>query len=140
MIPVSVGVMFNYLFMWAAGIPFDIVTVGFSSITIGAGVDDAIHYILRYRMQRKEHPEYSVAEANRINILHTGRPIILTTVAVDAGLIMLTFASYTPIRYFGILMCIALTAAMIATLMILPPVLIAIDKIWSAIKKSIKKK
>ena len=132
--PGSIGVMINSIFMWIAGIPFDIVTVGFSSVAIGAGVDDAIHFIIRYRMKRKENSSLTVSQALKANIIDTGRPIILTTVSVDAGLLMLLFGSYTPIRYFGILMTVALTAAMISTLCMLPPCLILFDKIGKAIR------
>ena len=135
LVPVSVGVMINYIFMWTFSIPFDIVTVGFSSVAIGCGVDDALHFIIRYRLRRKENPQLSTIETVKANIIETGRPIILTTVSVDAGLIMLLFASYTPIKYFGVLMCVALTAAMLATLCVLPPVLIAADKLRSLFRK-----
>ena len=134
-VPVAVGVMINYIFMWGVGIPFDIVTVGFSSVAIGTGVDDAIHFLLRYRSKRKTNPEQSVPEALRENIRETGRPMFLTTISVDAGLLMLLFASYTPIKLFGVLLSLALTAAMLAALCILPPVLIFADKIHSKIRK-----
>ena len=104
-------------------------------MAIGCGVDDALHFIIRYRLRRKENPQLSTLEAVKANIIETGRPIILTTVSVDAGLIMLLFASYTPIQYFGILMCVALTAAMLATLCVLPPVIIAADKLKGLILK-----
>ena len=128
-IPVAVGVMINYIFMWAFGIPFDIVTVGFSSVAIGTGVDDAIHFLLRYRLRRKAKPDQNIIEALHDNLRETGRPMFLTTISVDAGLLMLLFASYTPIKLFGVLMSLALTAAMLATLCMLPPTLILVDKI-----------
>lgn len=133
LIPVMVGIMINYIFMWIAGIPFDIVTVGFSSVAIGSGIDDALHFIIRYRLKQKEKPYLPTEELLKENIIETGRPIILTSLSIDAGLIMLVFASYTPIQYFGILMCIALTAAMLATLCILPPTLIFFEKIVTKI-------
>ncbi|MDY4067664.1 hypothetical protein, partial [Bullifex sp.] len=70
------------------------------------------------------------------NIIDTGRPIILTTVSVDFGLLMLIFASFRPIKYFGALMFLALTAAMVSTLLILPSWLIMFHKIF---RKGIKK-
>ena len=135
LIPVSVGVMINYIFMWMFSIPFDIVTVGFSSVAVGCGVDDALHFIIRYKLRRKENPGLSVMQAVKDNLIETGRPIILTTISVDAGLIMLLFASYTPIQYFGVLMCVALSAAMLATLCVLPPFIIAADKIRTLVKR-----
>lgn len=138
LVPVCIGVMINYIFMWCAGISFDIVTVGFSSIAIGAGVDDAIHFILRYKMKKKENPDARVEDLIQQNIVETGRAIILTTVSIDAGMVMLCFGSFRPIKYFGILMCVALTAAMLATLFILPPVIIAFSKLKSIIKRKKK--
>lgn len=139
LIPVMAAVMINYVFMWIAGIPFDMVTVGFSSVAIGAGVDDAIHFLLRLKTRRRETPEENYITAVKDNILDTGRPIILTTLSVDAGLMMLLFASFNPIKYFGILMCLALTAAMLSTLFILPSCLIMFDRIRMIFKKRIKK-
>ena len=129
--------MLNYIFMWVAGIPFDIVTVGFSSVAIGSGIDDALHFLIRYRIKKKEDPSMTTVEAIRENLVETGRPIILTSLSVDAGMIMLLFASYTPIQYFGIMMCVSLTAAMLATLFIMPPVMILGDRIRALVRKSI---
>ena len=134
-IPVVVGIMFNYVFMLVFNMPFDIVTVGFTSITIGAGVDDALHFLLRYRNNKKEMPGKALPEVVMRTLKETGRPIILTTLAVDAGLFMLVFASYTPIRYFGMMMCVSLTVAMLSTLFILPSVLIACGKLKNIISK-----
>ena len=136
LIPISVGVMINYIFMWAAGIPFDMVTVGFSSIAMGTGVDDTIHFMIRYRRKKKEKPWMTTRELLKENLRETGRPIILTSLSIDAGLMMLVFASFRPVRYFGVLMCIALTAAMVATLCILPPALMLIDFIRCKARKT----
>ena len=135
LIPVIIGVMLNYIFMWVAGIPFDIVTVGFSSVAIGSGIDDALHFLIRYRIKKKEDPSMTTVEAIRENLVETGRPIILTSLSVDAGMIMLLFASYTPIQYFGIMMCVSLTAAMLATLFIMPPVMILGDRIRALVRR-----
>ena len=133
LVPIVTGIMINYIFMYAFSIPFDMVTVGFSSVVVGAGVDDSIHFLLRYRMKRKERPDGSMKELLAENLRETGRPIILTTVCVDAGLVILFFASFIPVRYFGLLMCVALMAAMLATLCALPPVMLLIDWITSGI-------
>lgn len=132
LLPVAIGIMINYIFMYIAKIPFDIVTVGFTSVTVGAGVDDALHFLLRYHKHIKG--SKSTKEAVTTTLKETGRPIILTTLSVDGGLMMLAFASYTPIRYFGIMMCVSLTAAMLATLFILPPVVIGLSHIRAWIR------
>lgn len=138
-IPVVVGIMFNYIFMFIFNMPFDIVTIGFTSITIGAGVDDALHFLLRYKAKRKEFKTGPIEKIIAETLKETGRPIILTTLAVDAGLIVLVFASYIPIRYFGMMMCVSLTTAMLSTLFVLPAVILVMHKIKMIIKNKISK-
>ena len=117
-IPVFSGVMINYVFMYIFNIPFDMVTVSFSSIAIGCGVDDAIHFVLRFKKKYKSGMNY--IDCIKETILETGRPIILTTVSIVFGMMMLSFASYMPIRYFGLLMSISLFGCMVSTLFFLP--------------------
>lgn len=138
-IPVLVGIMFNYIFMYVMGIPFDLVTVGFTSVTIGAGIDDALHFLLHYRYNRKLMPEKTVQEIISTTLDETGRPIILTTVSIVAGMSILLFGSYTPIQYFGLFMCVSLTVAMLATLFVLPVVMIVSVKIRDWMMHKIKK-
>ncbi len=130
-IPVLVGIMFNYIFMYLFSIPFDLVTIMFSSVTIGAGVDDALHFLLHYRQNKSEKPDIKIEDLITMTIKETGRPIMLTSLAIDAGLIVLVFASYTPIQYYGMLMVVSLTIAMLSTLFILPVVMLLSSKIKS---------
>lgn len=134
-IPVLAGVFINYLFMFFAKIPFDVVTVSFTSIAVGCGVDDAIHFCLRYRNIRKEKPELSVSSAITATIRQTGYPIIITTVSIVFGMMMLSFASYTPIRYFGLLMSITLFGCMVSTILFLPSFMILGDRIKNHFRK-----
>lgn len=137
-VPVVCGIMINYVFMFLLGIPFDIITVSFSSIAIGCGVDDAIHFMIRVNEKRKMYPDLKIDSLIAETIVETGRPIILTTISIVCGMMMLSFASYTPIRYFGLLMSITLFGCMVSTLIFLPPVAILIDRIKKSI--ALKKK
>ena len=123
-VPVVSGIFVNYLFMFFAGIPFDMITVSFTSIAVGCGVDDAIHFLLRYSNLRKHKKELSVKQSLSLTIMETGRPIILTTVSIVFGMMMLSFASYTPIRYFGLLMSVTLSGCMISTILFMPAMII----------------
>ena len=118
-IPVLAGIMINYVFMFIADIPFDMVTVSFSSIAIGCGVDDAIHFMFRIR-SISGRKSLATKEAIFTTLSQTGRSIIMTTVSIVVGMMMLSFASYTPIRYFGLLMSVTLFGCMVSTLIFLP--------------------
>lgn len=132
-IPVLAGIMINYVFMYLTGIPFDMVTVSFSSIAVGCGVDDAIHFMLRYSRKHKAGDEYDKALGE--TLVETGRPIILTTVSIVFGMMMLSFGSYTPIRYFGLLMSVTLFGCMVSTLIFLPPFAMLFSRIGKAIRR-----
>ncbi len=119
-IPILTGVMANYILMFFLNIKFDVVTAIFASVTVGVGVDDAIHFMLRYLGQKKMHPELPYYITMQRALQETGRPIILTSMSIISGMLMLTFASYAPIRYFGLLLAIALFTTTLATLFILP--------------------
>ncbi|MFA5448513.1 MAG: MMPL family transporter, partial [Sphaerochaeta sp.] len=127
------GVMANYIFMYALGIPFDLITVIFSAVAVGAGIDYAIHFLIRYK--NKVDSGLTVEERLSATIKETGRPIILTTLSIVGGMLMLLFASYTPVRYFGTLMSLALMDCMLATLFIMPSMIILTDKIKKRVKR-----
>lgn len=125
LVPVTAGIMINYIFMYLFSIPFDIITVSFSSIAVGCGVDDALHFSLRYRILEKtlHSPHESVGKTVR----NTGRPIVLTTLSIVSGMLMLSFGSYVPIRYFGLLMSVTLLACMLSSLVFLPSFALLFD-------------
>ena len=122
LIPILTGVMANYVFMYFFNIPFDMITVSFAAVAVGAGIDDAIHFLIRYKNKLAEGKQ-SIEVMLSETIKETGRPIILTTLSIVAGMMMFLFASYTPVRYFGSLMSIALLNCMLATLVVMPSVI-----------------
>ena len=94
-------------------------TIMVSCITIGVGVDDAIHFLLQHREMELKFPgerEKAVYQT----IIHTGRPIVITTLSIVAGLLFLSVARFQPIRYFGLLIVFTLIAACFATIVLLP--------------------
>lgn len=129
LVPVLSGIAFNIVFMYLMNIPYDIITISFSSIAVGAGVDDAIHFTLRYRKYRKKNPSKGVRKALYHTIVVTGRPIILTSLSVVLGMSILGFASYTPVRYFGLLMAVTLMGCMMSTLIFVPALTILFSRI-----------
>ncbi len=122
LIPIISGVMANYIFMYFFQIPFDMITVSFAAIAVGAGIDDAIHFLIRYK-NKLGIDNRTVEMLLSETIRETGRPIILTTLSIVGGMLMFLFASYTPVRYFGSLMSMALLNCMLATLLIMPSVI-----------------
>ena len=121
-IPLLTGIMINVVFLYITGIPLDALTIMVSSIAIGVGVDDAIHFLIQFRKQwAKGNQDIRTAITKTMNI--TGRPIVLTTLAIDGGMIILGFGMFKPIVYFGLMVIITLSAACLGTVLVLPAVL-----------------
>lgn len=128
LIPILSGVMANYIFMYLFQIPFDMITVSFAAVAVGTGVDDAIHFLIRYKNKLGRNGR-TTKELLSQTIRETGRPIILTTLSIVAGMMMFLFASYTPVRIFGSLMSIALFNCMLSTLVVMPSIILLVSKV-----------
>ena len=114
--PLAVGVMLNFVFMWAAGIHLDVLTAMFSSVAIGVGVDDSIHLLIQYR-------RFTGPDAVPRALEQAGRPILLTSMGIIAGLGALAFSSFLPVARFGLLISTALLSTTFGALVILPALL-----------------
>ena len=124
LIPMLTGIMLNFIIMVLWHLPFDVVTVMFSSVAIGVGIDDSIHLIIRYRRQIGIYTgkvDKAVVLAHTLKT--TGRPILLTSLSLVAGLLVLCFSHFLPILYFGILVSLALVTTTVGALIILPALL-----------------
>jgi hypothetical protein len=121
-VPLVSGMMLNFILMALARIPLDMTTIMVSSVAVGMGVDDAIHFILDYRHRRRRTPGDG-KRAVSATLIVTGRPIFLTSLSIVAGLLVLGLASFRPIVYFGVLVVFALSATCASTLVVLPALL-----------------
>ncbi len=121
-VPLVSGMMLNFLLMALARIPLDMTTIMVSSVAVGMGVDDAIHFILSYRRRRARVPG-DPSRAVAVTLVVTGRPIFLTSLSIVAGLSVLALASFRPIVYFGVLVVFTLAATCASTLIVLPALL-----------------
>ena len=119
LLPLITAIMFTFVVMAAAGIPFDVLTVSFAGVAIGVGVDDSIHFLLHYRRAARRDPNTAVEVAMQ----HAGRAILLTTAAIVAGLLALAASRFLPVVYLGMLISITLIGATFGTLVLVPPLL-----------------
>ena len=103
-------------------IPMDMMTITIAAISIGIGVDDAIHYLHRFREELDERGDIkqAVAEAH-----HTiGRAMYFTSVIIMAGFSILAFSNFLPTVAFGLLTALAMLLALLANLTVLPALLV----------------
>lgn len=109
-------------FMGYAGIPLDMMTITIAAISIGIGVDDAIHYLHRFREEFDATGD--VREAIKRSHASIGRAMYFTSLTIIAGFSVLAFSNFVPTIYFGLLTALAMLFAMLANLTILPALLV----------------
>lgn len=104
--------------MGGAGIPLDIMTITITSISVGIAVDNAIHYMARFKDEIVKDWDYDAAMHRSHSSI--GRAMYYTTVTVIIGFSVLALSDFTPTVYFGLLTAFAMFAALLANLTVLP--------------------
>ncbi|EAQ97329.1 efflux RND transporter permease subunit [Congregibacter litoralis] len=104
--------------MGFAGIPLDIMTITIAAIVVGIGVDNCIHYVYRFKREFPEDRDY-LATMYRCHG-SIGRAMYYTTLTLVVGFSTLTLSNFNPSLYFGVLTVIAMTAAVVGALLLLP--------------------
>lgn len=110
--------------MGLLGIPLDIMTITIAAIVVGIGVDDCIHYVHRFMLEFEVDRNYRAAMYRCHNSI--GRAMYYTTVTVVVGFSMLTLSSFTPSIYFGLLTVMAMVAAVLGALLLLPLLIVLV--------------
>lgn len=107
------GAIIGYL-----GIELSAATAIIFAISFGIAVDDTIHFLARFRIERGK--GLGVSEAMRNTFLETGKAICLTTVILFAGFIILVSSSYPNTITIGVMMSLTLVSAVFADLLLAP--------------------
>jgi len=105
-------------------IPLDMMTITIAAIGVGLADDDTIHYIHRFKNEVETDGSYH--EALHRSHDSIGHAIYYTTVTLVIGFSILCLSNFIPTIYFGLLTVLAITAALLASLTLLPQLLVLI--------------
>ena len=108
--------------MGLAGIPLDIMTITIAAIVVGIGVDDCIHYVHRFMKEFTVDRDYRATMYRCHNSI--GRAMYYTTLTVVIGFATLTLSNFNPSIYFGLLTVLAMVAAVLGALLLLPRLIV----------------
>ena len=108
--------------MGLAGIPLDFMTITVAAVTIGIAVDNAIHYIYRFREELARSGDYVAT----MHVCHAniGRAVFYTSATVIFGFSILVLSNFLPTIYFGLLTGLAMAIALLAALTLLPKLIL----------------
>jgi predicted RND superfamily exporter protein len=106
------------------GIPLDMMTITIAAIGVGLADDDTIHYIHRFKHEVQAEGSYRAALHRSHDSI--GHAIYYTTVTLVIGFSILSLSNFIPTVYFGLLTVLAITTALLASLTLLPQLLVVI--------------
>jgi predicted RND superfamily exporter protein len=109
------------------GIPIKPSTILIFSIAFGISVDDTIHFLAKYRQELKHH-KWNIKESVYLALRETGISMIYTSIILFFGFGVFTVSSFGGTVALGILVSVTLVIAMLADLVLLPSLLLSLDK------------
>ena len=121
-IPNSFPIILNFGIMGLAGIPLNTATALISTVAIGIAVDDTIHFLTEYVLNRSS-KKLSAPEAIQATIVAKGKPIMASSLILCIGFGVLVLSSFVPTIHFGFLSSLIMITALIGDLILLPSII-----------------
>ncbi len=109
-------------------------TIIIFSIAYGIVVDFTIHYLAKYRHSLKKH-NWDMKAAIPDSLMEAGPSIIYTAIALFAGFAIFAFSSFGGTVALGILTSLSLLFGMFMNLLLLPAMLLSLEKNINAKKE-----
>ncbi|MDA7978421.1 MAG: MMPL family transporter [Pirellulales bacterium] len=113
--------------MGAFKIPISSGSAMVATIAVGIALNDTIHFMLHYR-QRTRAEGHTTATAVVETMQSMGRPIVLTSIVHIAGFAIFLLTDFLPLYQFGLLSAVAMVAALVGDLILLPNLLLVFDR------------
>jgi predicted RND superfamily exporter protein len=126
MVPTLLPVVVVLGAMGWVGMSLDVGRAMIAAVIIGIAVDDSIHLLSHYKRCRNQGD--GARRAIERAVLHTGRAVVTTSVALSLGFLTLMASAWQTISSFGFFVSLAIAGALIATLSVLPALIVVFAK------------
>jgi predicted RND superfamily exporter protein len=137
LIPNFIPLLLTAGIMGFAGIPLKPSTVLVFSIAFGISVDDALHFLVKYSQELKNH-NWNIQKTVDVSLRETGVSMIYTSLVLFFGFTIFLFSSFGGTTYLGLLTSITLLIAMVTNLVLLPSLIRSFDRKRSSIIEAMK--
>jgi predicted RND superfamily exporter protein len=121
LIPIASTVIILFGFLGLSGISLNLITTTIFSITLGVGIDYAVHFTSVWKSYKKSGS--SSEEAAEKAYKYTSRPIIANALGLAVGVSSMLFSPLKIHVYISILMWVSMIAAVFLSLSVLPTIL-----------------
>ena len=108
--------------MWIGGIDLKISTSLIFTLAFGIAVDDTIHLLSKYKLERRKGRSHLYALKR--SYLSSGKAVIVTSLILVGGFLTLLFSSFTSTFYMGLMGSVTLFIALALDLMIMPLIIL----------------
>lgn len=98
-----------------------------AGMTLGIVVDDSVHFLSKYLRARRERG-LDAADAVRYAFHTVGTALLVTTLVLIAGFLVLTQSGFKLNADMGLLTAVTIAFALAADFLLLPPLLMKVDK------------
>lgn len=112
--------------MALVGIPYNVITALITALSIGIGVDYTIHVI--HRFTEEFDGGKSLLDSTKTTLATTGSALIGSATTTASAFAVLFFSPLVPFQQFGVVTSITILYALIASVVVVPPMLI----VWAA--------
>ena len=128
MIPNIIPLIVTAGIMGFFGIPLKASTLLIFSIAFGISIDDTIHFLSKYRQELKN-KHWDLKSCVLIAIRESGLGMFYTSIVLFCGFSVFAFSQFGGTQALGILISITLLVAMVNNLVLLPALLLSMDKL-----------
>lgn len=98
-----------------------------TATSLGLIVDDTVHILSKYNRARREHG-LNVHDGIRLTFSHVGTALWVTTLILVSGFLVLAFSTLKVNADMGVLTAMTLASALVLDFLLLPPLLMLMDK------------
>ena len=121
-IPIFITTIISFGVLGWLNIPLETTTALISSIAIGIGIDYAVHFIDRYKLNALSSQEKSLTIEE--TMAHSGRAISFNAVVVILGFLVLTFSAFKPNIALGAIVSLNMLTSFVGTVTVMFIVLV----------------
>ena len=119
-VPLMVVVVWVYGIMGLTGYQLNSQTVTIGALTLGLGVDYAVHLTTRLEEEVEHAPSADPEVWSTKSVATTGRAMFGAALTTAGGFSVLNFSSLVPLQLFGQVFVVAIILALVSSLFVLP--------------------
>ena len=123
-IPVILVAAWLYAFMYLAGFHLNMVTATIAAISIGVGIDYSVHITTRFRQELEKAPDKRTSLERTAR--QTGSALFGAAASTILGFLVIGLAPMPLFSAFGILTALMILMAFVASLLVLPSMLMLV--------------